>query len=102
MYIETSSPRRQGDNAKIEKGGLSFSGNTCIRFFYHMYGASTGTLNVFVGGKKIFTKAGNQGNSWKEENVKVSDVGVFPVSSHCFLFYFIYVFPKSTECPPST
>ena len=80
MYIETSSPRIRGDNAKIEKGGLSFSGNTCIRFFYHMYGASTGTLNVFVGGKKVFTKAGNQGNSWKEENVKVSEVGYYPVS----------------------
>ena len=31
-----------------------------------MYGNSMGTLNVFSGDKKIFTKSGDQGDIWKE------------------------------------
>ena len=88
MYIETSSPRIRGENAKIEKGGLSFSGNTCIRFFYHMHGGTVGTLNVYVAGNRVFQKIGRQGNMWKEANIKVSKVGVYPVSSEFFLFSF--------------
>ena len=80
MYIETSSPRRPGDKAKIEKGGLSFSGNTCVRFFYHMKGGNIGALKVYVGGRKIFEKAGQQGGVWFEANIKVPDTGVYPVS----------------------
>ena len=38
----------------------------CLKFFYHMYGNSMGTLNVFSGDKKIFTKSGDQGDTWKE------------------------------------
>ena len=31
-----------------------------------MYGADIGTLNVFSGNNKIFTKSGNRGNDWKK------------------------------------
>ena len=63
MYIETSSPRISGDNAKLVFKG-SGSGEFCLKFFYHMYGSSMGTLNVFSGNRKIFTKSGDQGNKW--------------------------------------
>ena len=80
MYIETSSPRKAGDNAKIEKSGLRFTGNTCIRFFYHMYGKTIGTLKVFVGGSNVLQINGPQGNMWKEANISVSHVGTYSVS----------------------
>ena len=71
VYIETSSPRVQGDNAKLVKSGLSFSTIKCLSFYYHMYGSTMGTLNVYVGNTKIFTKSGNQGNSWHKAAVAI-------------------------------
>ena len=79
MYIETSSPRRKGDNAKLEKSGLSFSTKKCLTFYYHMYGSTMGTLNVFVGNRKIFTKSGNQGNKWIKASVNITDLGASKV-----------------------
>ena len=64
MYIETSSPRRQGDNAKLQ---VSVSGNgaaACLVFYYHMYGDTIGTLNVYSGYELVFNVSGNQGNYW--------------------------------------
>ena len=85
MYIETSSPRVAGDRAMMERTGIKFSGNTCIHFFYHMFGASLGTLNVYVGCTKVFTVSGNQGNTWQQAEVKVSQKGVLPASTE-FLY----------------
>ena len=64
MYIETSSPRRQGDNAKLQ---VSVSGNgsaACLVFYYHMYGDTIGTLNVYSGNELVFNVSGNQGLYW--------------------------------------
>ena len=63
MYIEVT-PRRQGDNAKLQ---VSVSGNgaaACLVLFYHMYGNAIGTLNVYSGNEWVFSVSGNQGNSW--------------------------------------
>lgn len=72
IYIETSSPRRPGDNAIISLPNVNSAakGPQCkIVFWYHMYGGSTGRLNVRLqklGGAltTIWTKSGNQGNKW--------------------------------------
>ncbi|XP_078351318.1 MAM and LDL-receptor class A domain-containing protein 1-like [Oculina patagonica] len=64
MYIETSSPRVTGDNAKLE---LSVSGSgelACLEFYYHMYGVTMGTLNVFSGNVTVFSVSGNHGGIW--------------------------------------
>ena len=64
LYIETSSPRTEGDNAKLE---LSVSGNgnlSCLEFYYHMYGDTMGTLTVFSRNAVIFNASGNHGNTW--------------------------------------
>ena len=66
MYIETSSPRLPGDNAKLD---LSVSGNgalSCLKFFYHMYGDTMGTLTVYSGNTVVYNISGDQGNYWKE------------------------------------
>ena len=64
MYTETSSPRGQGDNAKLQ---VSVSGNgaaACLVFCYHMYGDTIGALNVYSGNDLVFNVFGNQGNYW--------------------------------------
>ena len=66
MFIETSSPQQEGDNAKFE---LFLPGNGelgCLSFYYHMYGAEMGTLNVFSGNLNVFTESGNQGSIWRK------------------------------------
>ena len=72
MYIETSSPRVAGDNAKLE---ISVSGNGelfCLEFYYHMYGDAMGTLNVFSGDALIFSSSGNHGNHWRKAEATIN------------------------------
>ena len=64
MYIETSSPRKPSEKAKLVITVPSNGKKSCLSLFYHMYGATVGTLNVFSGSIKIFNKSGNQGNNW--------------------------------------
>ena len=76
MYIEASSPRRPGEKAKLTVT-VSPNGNSgCLSFYYHMFGNSTGTLNVYSGDYKVLNISGNQGNRWIH---KTSNV--FPDSS---------------------
>ena len=55
MYIETSEPRRYGDNAKIEFSVSSsdVGMDSCLTFYYHMYGDTTNTLNVYNGNSTV-------------------------------------------------
>lgn len=91
MYIEASNKRR-GDNAIIERI-IPLSGDTpCLAFYYHMIGYYIGTLNVYVGNKKVFSKTGNTGFSWNKAeiplNVKEQDtVGILLV----VFFLYIYI-----------
>lgn len=68
-YIETSSPRKPGDNAKISRM-VTLSGKSCLRFYYHMYGSGMGTLRVKLCDAVIFEKTGNQGNQWKMQTIR--------------------------------
>ena len=66
MYIETSSPRQYKEKAKLQFSVSSsdFGKLSCLKFYYHMYGATINTLNVYNGNTRVFTKRGNQGNKW--------------------------------------
>ena len=79
MYIETSSPRQQGDYAKLNSPGLQFSGNMCLKFYYHMYGADIATLNVMINGNNVFTASGDKGNRWLRAAIDVSLLGTHAV-----------------------
>ena len=57
-------------------------GEMCIRFWYHMYGASCGTLNLYVKrpddmdlGDPKWTRIGNRGDLWRggEYRATISD-----------------------------
>lgn len=64
MHIETSSPRLQGDKARlVSLEQTSSSSDRCVTFWYHMYGQDTGTLNVYlqtngITGKPVWRKKG--------------------------------------------
>ena len=73
MFIETSAPRRPGDKARLysERFSVTSLRGSCIKFWYHMYGASIGTLNVLIktgaGNRSediVWTLSGNQQNKW--------------------------------------
>ena len=82
MYIETSSPRVQGDYAKLNSPLLTFSGKMCLRFFYHMYGTTIGKLSVIISGRTVFSASGNQGNMWKEASISVTGISGMKVVRH--------------------
>ena len=71
MYIEASYPRKPGEIAKLVVTVPNNGNQSCLSFYYHMYGASAGTLNVYSGNIRVFTATGNQGDNWliKEENL---------------------------------
>ena len=77
MYIETS--RFSGNLARMSTPALSFSGATCITFFYHMYGTTIGRLEVTVNGRIVFSASGYKGNSWLEAGINSNLRGNYPV-----------------------
>ena len=89
MYIEASSPRQPGDNAKLYSPPLEFFGNMCLQFYYRMSGATTGILNVTVSGELVFLARGDKGGMWRKASVNVSDIeGLHWVSHALFLCLF--------------
>ena len=89
MYIKASSPRQPGDNAKLYSPPLKFFGNMCLQFYYHMSGATTGSLNVTVSGNLVFFAGGDKGDIWRKANVNVSaSEGLHMVSYALFLCLF--------------
>ncbi|CAG9769917.1 unnamed protein product [Ceutorhynchus assimilis] len=83
MYIESSS-RRINDTARLISPIFeATNSSTCLEFWYHMYGRSTGTLKAYIKkvsdlwplnpGSALFTKSGDQGNVWYRAFV---DLGV--------------------------
>ncbi|XP_011642330.1 MAM and LDL-receptor class A domain-containing protein 1-like [Pogonomyrmex barbatus] len=71
LYIEASG-RLMNDTARIMSPlyNSSLTESGCFSLWYHMYGASIGSLNVYFKQENItkpllmFTKSGNQGNQW--------------------------------------
>jgi RHS repeat-associated protein len=81
-YVEASSPNYPGKTAYLESPSydLSDKDNATILFDYHMYGSTMGQLELQIstnGGtswssSSIWSKSGDQGNSWHEAEVDLS------------------------------
>ena len=83
LFIETSSPRVAGDTAILESPCIDLTGvsEAELSLWYHMYGASIGTLDVQVASStgdscgalgsyaSAWSLSGDQGNTWYEANV---------------------------------
>ena len=72
MYIETW-PQSYGDKAKLlfSPPNSVIGAMSCLKFYYHMYGATINRLNVFNGNSIVFTRSGQQGNRWLYAEVTV-------------------------------
>ncbi len=81
MYVEASSPNYPSKRAILNSPcfNLSATNTAFFNFSYHMYGANDmGSIALEIstnnGGSwtSIWSKTGNQGNSWKDENINIS------------------------------
>ena len=89
MYIEASFPRQPGDNARLYSPPLEFFANMCLQFYYHMSGATTGSLNVTVRGNLVFSARGYKGGLWRKASINVLAIeGLHRVSHALFLCLF--------------
>lgn len=79
MYIETSWPRKPGDNARFNSPILKSTSSNCyLRFYYHMKGSHIGSLLVRVrtsyysGGinSPLLNITGAQGDFWYRAMVR--------------------------------
>ena len=99
MYIEATH-RSPGDNAKLQLEVPKSNSCSCLTFYYHMYGSSMGTLNVFNGNVTIFTMSGDQGNRWTivtrtvhlSDNVSLFRFVVFSIAQVPSVFFFFFFF----------
>ena len=82
MYIETSWPRRLGDNARLNSPIIKYTSSNCyLRFYYHMKGNHIGNLSVRTrtsyrpGGLSVplLNITGAQGDFWHRAMVKAPD-----------------------------
>ena len=48
VYLETSSPARPNDTAWLFNKKIDDSMDSCMSFWYHMYGPHVGSLNVYL------------------------------------------------------
>ncbi|KAJ8022250.1 MAM and LDL-receptor class A domain-containing protein 2 [Holothuria leucospilota] len=70
MYVETSSPVSANWTASLSSSWQNSTGHStvCLEFYYHMYGSSIGTLNVFISSANthnlIFSRSQNHGDRW--------------------------------------
>ena len=101
MYIETSYPRQQGDNAKLNSPTLLFIGKMCIKFYYHMFGTDIETLNVIINGNKVFTASGDKGDKWSMAAIDVNLSGDFAVSEIIVSFESCLAYCSCNNLAPS-
>ncbi|XP_052711506.1 MAM and LDL-receptor class A domain-containing protein 1-like isoform X2 [Crassostrea angulata] len=74
-YIETSSPRTEGDVAILQGPSITTSRTFCLSFAYHMYGSSIGSLYVNLtstnGSQTLFSQNDNTGDSWFVTSISI-------------------------------
>ena len=78
MYIEASSPNYPNIGPftlTSECLDLSNSINPSLSFYYNMYGAAMGTLNVYANNSLIWTLSGNQGQGWNLVQIPLTSIG---------------------------
>ena len=85
MYIEASSPRKQGDVARLISQTYPPTSGKCLTFAYHMYGYGMGMLTVYAKkqgqlGAPIWGRSGNFGNRWNIGQITLNSNSPFQVN----------------------
>lgn len=98
VYIETSSPRRPNDTARIVSPTIAGNGTVkairCVSFWYHMYGPHVDELRLykkegFSLGKPQWVRQGYQGNKWIKGEYTVEHTNGIQVGCFRILTTFI-------------
>ena len=77
MYTEVSpSSITQGSKARLLSPRYPATRGSCLQFWYHMYGQTIGTLNVYTRRSswslnKVWSKTGNDTNIWNVAQVTI-------------------------------
>ena len=86
MYIEASYPQKENDVARLISPEYTVTpGGSCLQFFYHMWGQTTGTLNVFlkegdiIQSSPLWSLKGDQGNFWRSARATIKSTGKYRV-----------------------
>ena len=74
MYIEASSLHQPGDDAKLYSPPLKFSGIMCLEFYYCMFGAANGSLNVTINETVVFSASGDKEDIWHKASINISSI----------------------------
>ena len=89
MYIETSSPQKPGDIARLISPEYDVSpGGSCLQFFYHMWGSDTGAFNVYLKastdisfqGAPLWALIGDQDDLWRTARATIRTTNKFQVN----------------------
>ena len=72
MYIETSGAPGGPYTLTSECLDVTTLTAPALRFHYHMYGSTMGTLDVSVNGTSVWTMSGDQGNTWHPAQVDLA------------------------------
>ncbi|XP_022097778.1 MAM and LDL-receptor class A domain-containing protein 1-like isoform X1 [Acanthaster planci] len=82
-YIETSSPRVQGDKARIMSGPIAANSQYCLEFWYHMFGPDIDALNIFLSSGStstlIYRKQGTQSNQWLRAREPITSTSTYEI-----------------------
>ena len=84
IFYETSGGR-SNDTATVQKNFTANGLQSCLQFWYHMYGRTVNTLNVYTinnGNRlRIWSRSFNQGNKWYKAEATVNITsGTYTVS----------------------
>eukprot|EP00057_Strongylocentrotus_purpuratus_P018000 XP_011672474.1 PREDICTED: MAM and LDL-receptor class A domain-containing protein 1 [Strongylocentrotus purpuratus] len=91
VFIEASGPKA-GSRAWLLSEHFSPTAGRCMEFWYHMYGAGVGDLNVYTTTattlpKLLFTKSRNQGDVWLQGKIDVDATTTFWVTFEAVVGY---------------
>ena len=90
MYIEVSSPIKTGQKARVLSEDFPSTRRRCVNFWFHMFGATVGTLNLYVktglgnstkSEQLIWSLSGNFGNQWMNGQAPISSTARYQVST---------------------
>ena len=87
MYVEASTGSAGDKTTLTSTYFYRQTHSQCLTFWYHMYGASIGTLNVYSTSfflkRLVWTKSGSQGNLWRKAQVLYQLNSIFSLEVGC-------------------
>jgi hypothetical protein len=85
--LESSLPQRPGYKARLVSTIEQPENGRCLEFWYHMYGANIGQLNVYINTNTssndtrtlIWSRGANVGDVWRKAHVSTESTEPFRV-----------------------